>query len=88
MAQVITFNATSERQTYWADCLMPFQSGSFAQFAEVACHEISGSLVTLTTSAKTDIVLSRLDFVILGQFHKFRFGKTKINIGSFPYRLA
>uniref|UniRef100_A0A914CS15 Uncharacterized protein n=1 Tax=Acrobeloides nanus TaxID=290746 RepID=A0A914CS15_9BILA len=58
MQQVITYNATSGRQVYWSDCIIPYDSGSFAQFAQVACKEIGGSLVSLTTSAKADIVIN------------------------------
>uniref|UniRef100_A0A914CR66 NIDO domain-containing protein n=1 Tax=Acrobeloides nanus TaxID=290746 RepID=A0A914CR66_9BILA len=57
MQQVITYNATSGRPMYWGDCIIPYDSGAFAQFAQDACTEIGGSLVSLTTKTKTDIVI-------------------------------
>lgn len=54
-----TLNTTSYQQTYYADCLQPIGAGTFPKFAEKVCEARNGTLVSLTSQAKTDFMFSK-----------------------------
>jgi hypothetical protein len=65
MTQVVIFDEASQRPTYYADCLIPFLGGTFAQFAEGACEQVSqgasqeGVLVSVTSQSKKDFLIGK-----------------------------
>uniref|UniRef100_A0A914CP32 Uncharacterized protein n=1 Tax=Acrobeloides nanus TaxID=290746 RepID=A0A914CP32_9BILA len=56
--QLKTLNTTSYQQTYYADCLQPIGAGTFPKFAEKVCEARNGTLVSLTSQAKTDFMFN------------------------------
>uniref|UniRef100_A0A914C9V0 Uncharacterized protein n=1 Tax=Acrobeloides nanus TaxID=290746 RepID=A0A914C9V0_9BILA len=56
-SQMITYNSTTGRQTYYADCFAGFTFTSVEEDAKYACQEIGGALVAITSQTKSDTVI-------------------------------
>jgi hypothetical protein len=56
---MVTYNATTGRQTYYADCFAGFTFTAVEDDAKYACLEIGGALVALTSQTKSDSMIRK-----------------------------